>query len=88
MQVTHPRADDGAVPSRATVDGTDYRIKEGVVDAPEADAQALADAWADRFGADADDLLDDSTETCDAIKNDDEVCGRELPCPYHSDKED
>lgn len=24
-----------------------------------------------------------STETCEAIKSDGEVCGRELPCRYH-----
>ena len=27
----------------------------------------------------------DGTETCQAIKSDGEVCGRDLPCPYHSD---
>jgi hypothetical protein len=27
----------------------------------------------------------DSTATCEAIKADGDVCGRELPCPYHSE---
>lgn len=30
----------------------------------------------------------DSGETCDAVKSDGEVCGRELPCPYHSEDGD
>jgi hypothetical protein len=33
-------------------------------------------AWCDDCGP---------TETCEVVKNDGEVCGRELPCPYHSD---
>lgn len=31
------------------------------------------------------DAGDDSAGTCDVVKSDDEVCGRDLPCPYHSD---
>jgi len=27
--------------------------------------------------------LQDGPETCDTVKGDGEVCGRELPCPYH-----
>jgi hypothetical protein len=30
----------------------------------------------------------DESDTCDAVKNDGDVCGRELPCPYHSDEEE
>lgn len=86
MQITHPRAGDAPVPSVATVDGTDYRIEDGTVSAPETDARALADAWADRFGTDAEALLEADAETCDVVKNDGEVCGRELPCPYHSEE--
>jgi len=26
---------------------------------------------------------ENAPETCDVIKNDGEVCGRERPCPYH-----
>jgi len=25
------------------------------------------------------------TKTCETVKGDGDVCGRELPCPYHSD---
>jgi hypothetical protein len=31
----------------------------------------------------------DQAETCDVVKESDgEVCGRDLPCPYHSDDGD
>ena len=35
----------------------------------------------------ADDSEDDDGEpgTCEEVKTDGEVCGRDLPCPYHSD---
>lgn len=29
-------------------------------------------------------VTDETTETCDEIKTDGDVCGRDLPCPYHS----
>ena len=32
-----------------------------------------------------DELPDDEPETCEEIKTDGEVCGREKPCPYHSE---
>jgi hypothetical protein len=83
MQVTHPRAGDAPLPSVATVAGTDYRIEDGVVDAPETAARTLADAWAERFDADPEALI--VAETCDTVKADGEICGRELPCPYHSE---
>lgn len=28
----------------------------------------------------------DESETCEVVKADGDVCGRELPCPYHSDE--
>jgi len=28
---------------------------------------------------------DDGPDTCQTVKADGEVCGRELPCPYHSE---
>jgi len=29
----------------------------------------------------------DDPETCQVVKSDGEVCGRNLPCPYHDDEE-
>jgi hypothetical protein len=93
MQVTHPQADrDAPVPAAVTCpDGeTRHPDSDGVVEAPEDVAVALADAWADCYGVPPDGLLthgDDEPDTCDTVKNDGEVCGREPPCPYHSDGE-
>lgn len=70
MQVTHPHADDDRpLPSVATVNGTDYRLEDGVVEAPSADAQALADAWARRFDVPPDGLLAHGDESAG------DVCG-------------
>jgi len=79
--VRHPRALDdvaGHPAAAVTVRGESYPIKDGQVTLPdERDVRALADA----HGVDADDLR--LTETCDVVKSDDEVCGRDRPCPYH-----
>ena len=34
-----------------------------------------------------DDSSSDEVETCEEVKSDGEVCGRPLPCPYHSGDE-
>jgi len=87
MQVTHPYARRGtAPPSAATVGGDTYQIDtDGTVEAPADVARALADAWGAAYGCDPEDLL--VTATCDAVKSDGEVCGRERPCRYHSDED-
>jgi len=36
------------------------------------------------LGNDVDDAGDDGDETCNVTKADGEVCGRDLPCQYHS----
>jgi len=33
------------------------------------------------------DVSVDEVETCEEVKSDGEVCGREKPCPYHGDDE-
>ena len=47
------------------------------------DAQTVADDVAARL-TERDDF-EAVTETCSVEKSDGEVCGRELPCRYHSD---
>lgn len=82
----HPRARDDvpgdpprtipsdAVGERVTVDDAgEFTIDDA------ADARSLADA----YGVTVADLVIADTETCDAIKSDGDVCGRELPCRYH-----
>jgi len=84
----HPRALDdvdghpprtvpsAAVGERVTVDDAgEFEVAEA------SDARDLADA----YGVDLDRLVVDDAETCDTVKSDGEVCGRELPCPYHSE---
>lgn len=44
------------------------------------------DAESETLHADGDGEPD--SVTCEAVKTDGEVCGRELPCPYHSDDEE
>lgn len=88
MTVTHPVAlrDGRSHPGAYTYGSTTYAIdSDGVIDCP-ADLEAeIAEALADRYDTDAETLLEGETETCEVVKNDDEVCGRELPCPYHSE---
>lgn len=51
------------------------------------DADHAADLL-EREGFEAVDDEGDDAETCDTVKSDGEVCGRELPCPYHSDEDE
>jgi len=76
----HPRAvdDDAATPpSAVTVGGETVRVTGGTFHATEADVRPLADAY--------DVALSDLrvADTCDEVKADGEVCGRDRPCPYH-----
>lgn len=34
------------------------------------------------------DVVEGDATTCQAVKTDGEVCGRELPCPYHSEDDE
>jgi hypothetical protein len=83
--VRHPRALDdvaGHPAAAVTVRGESYPIEDGQVTLPtESDVRALADAHGVAVSA----LR--VTETCEVVKSDGEVCGRERPCPYHDDEE-
>lgn len=84
--VHHPRAldaVDGHPPARVTVAGESYAVADGTVTLPSANAvEQLARAY-DLSPVDL--QLEDDGDTCEVVKQDGEVCGRELPCPYHSD---
>ena len=62
------------------------------VDAPSTDEDG-GDADETESGSDDEQTSGEDSDaepdsgTCDAVKTDGEVCGRELPCPYHSDEE-
>jgi hypothetical protein len=86
MPVRHPHADRDASPAAVTVDTTTYAVgDDGTIDCPPADETHVADVLAGAYECDAADLL--VSETCEAVKADGEVCGRERPCRYHSDED-
>jgi len=59
--------------------GSRYAVEAGEVDLPERAAEALADSYETSVS----ELQ--VTETCEVVKSDGDVCGRELPCSYHSE---
>jgi mRNA-degrading endonuclease toxin of MazEF toxin-antitoxin module len=83
-EVSHPAADRDASPAAVTVGTTTYAVdSDGIVQCPDDTAASVADRLADAHGVAADALL--TQATCQAVKDDGEVCGRELPCRYHSE---
>ena len=85
MRVEHPRAGDGpgAPPATVDVNGESASVDaDGTFAVPDD-----AHGWLERFAA-AYDTTPDAIAVCDEVNSDGEVCGRELPCPYHSDDED
>jgi len=85
-EVSHPAAERDASPAAVTVGTTTYAVdSDGVVECPADEAAHVADVLADTHDVAADTLLADSADTCDTVKSDGEVCGRERPCQYHSD---
>jgi hypothetical protein len=81
MQVTHPLADRDAPvpPAVACPDGqTRHPDSDGVVEAPEDVAVALADAWADCYGVPPDGLLAHGDEAADICGYQDETM--DAPC--------
>jgi len=83
----HPRTLDGVdghPPARVNAPrgNPGYVVSDGTFEAPERVGRELADA----YGVDVSAMrVGDETETCETVKSDGEVCGRELPCRFHSD---
>jgi hypothetical protein len=83
--VRHPRDREdvaGDPPARVTVRGRTYAVDRdadpATVTLPEsADVDALAAA----YDLAPDDLT--TTDTCEVVKSDGDVCGRERPCRFH-----
>ena len=91
MPVRHPRAlsDLRGRPPAVTYGTDTYSVdSDGYLECPDDVGRELAEALAERHGVDVDEILDSGAETCDVVKSDGEVCGRELPCRFHSDEED
>jgi hypothetical protein len=78
----HPRALDdvaGHPPAQVHLAGAHVAVTGGTFEADARTVEGLAAAY------DVDVARLRVSETCDAVKSDGEVCGRELPCPYHDD---
>ena len=100
MRVYHPNAvreTDDDVDGAVDVGGEVVSVADDdTLDVSRAQAERLAD----RYGLDVQTIQvdesadapsdaaesdgDTDAETCDTVMNNGEVCGRELPCPYHS----
>jgi hypothetical protein len=86
MTVQHPHADRDASPAAVTVGTGSYAVdSDGRIDCPAEDEERVARVLARAYGVRPDALI--VTETCKSVKTDGEVCGRELPCPYHTEGE-
>jgi len=85
MRVRHPiaRRDDGVVDDAVDVDGTLVSVAEDGTFAVPDDADDELARFADRYDVDPEALR--VADTCAAVKQDGDVCGRERPCRYHDD---
>jgi len=103
MRVEHPHAGDGPGTPPAYVDVRGEHREVDADGTFEGGDETWLQQFARRYGTEPDALVyeedeppddtdapDDAgdAETCTTVKNDGDVCGRELPCPYHSDDED
>lgn len=60
-----------------------YRNRAGVQATPDDPVCEVDEEMAEYLVSEWDFELD--VETCQVEKSDGDICGRELPCPYHSD---
>jgi len=83
MRIRHPRdSGDGGPGIAIDVNGeTVLPDEDGVYDI--GGSRGWLESYAAAHDCDPDELL--VPDTCDAVKADGEVCGRDLPCPYHSE---
>jgi len=82
-EYVHPRALDGDAPAIAVDIGGGHVALDDDGHFETADDAAVA-RLADAYGVDVSELRV-AKATCDVVKTDGEVCGRQLPCPYHSE---
>jgi hypothetical protein len=84
MRLDYPGSDGD---DYVDVDGTLVPVgDDGTVEVPE-DAEGWVRSWCETNDYDYDAVVVEESATCDVVKTDGEVCGRERPCPYHSDQE-
>ncbi|ELY96544.1 hypothetical protein [Natrialba taiwanensis] len=87
MLVEHPRAGDGPgnPPAAVDVNGESSPVDGGRFEVP-GDAHSWLEHFASAYDTTPDALI--VGETCGTVMDNGEVCGRETPCPYHSDEEE
>jgi len=86
VDLAHPLVDrDAPCPAGITgPDGRQYSVRDdGTVSVPDDVVSALVQSWAAHYGVDPEACLVDPSGTCEVVKSDGDVCGRERPCPYH-----
>lgn len=85
VRVVHPRTlEDKLPPAYVDVDGESVPTDvDGAFDVP-IEAAGWIRELAETYGVDPEALCD----TCLVEKSDGEVCGRDLPCQYHTDDEE
>jgi hypothetical protein len=99
MRIRHPRSLDGDAPGIAIDVRGETVLPDEAGHYDIDDHERWLDRYADSYDVDPEDLVvgdtdiddtddtDEQPDTCDTVKVDGEVCGRELPCPYHSDSD-
>jgi hypothetical protein len=98
MRIRHPRSLDGDAPGIAIDVRGETVLPDEAGHYDIGDHERWLNRYADSYDVDPEDLVvgdtddtdtqvDDQPDTCDTVKADGEVCGRELPCPYHSDSD-
>jgi hypothetical protein len=101
MRIRHPRSLDGDAPGIAIDVRGETVLPDEAGHYDIGDHERWLNRYADSYDVDPEDLVvgdiddtddtddaddaDEQPDTCDTVKADGEVCGRELPCPYHSD---
>jgi hypothetical protein len=84
MQLRDPRAPDdvdGRPDDYVSVQGDLVAVGDDGTFSHEAIDEAWARDYADRKGVAYEQVVVGGT--CEVVKSDGEVCGRDLPCPYH-----
>jgi len=82
----HPRARDdvaGHPPASVTLPTGNVAVTDGTFEASAEAAGRIAAAYDLSLAALRVGDTDATADTCETVKADGDVCGRELPCPYH-----
>jgi hypothetical protein len=91
LEVRHPRTRDdvaGHPPAAVSVRGSTYAVDRDDTATVALPDEGHVEALAAAYDLAPEALRGDGAETCQVEKSDGEICGRDLPCPYHSEGDD